>query len=156
MRESQLFVFGDFTLDPRQRLLLRGTEVIGLEPKVFDTLLALVESAGQALTKDELLARVWPDAFVEEGSLTRNISTLRKVLATDGNPQGYIETLSKRGYRFQPVVRAVSANTPDAPEPPAPLAADEPPAPTPNRRPWLIGAAAAMALLAVAAAAAGL
>ena len=156
MRESQLFVFGDFTLDPRQRLLLRGTEVIGLEPKVFDTLLALVESAGQALTKDELLARVWPDAFVEEGSLTRNISTLRKVLATDGNPQGYIETLSKRGYRFQPVVRAVSANTPDASELPAPLAADEPPAPTPNRRPWLIGAAAAMALLAVAAAAAGL
>src|SRR6185503_17613195 len=104
MRESQLFVFGDFTLDPRQRLLLRGTEVIGLEPKVFDT----------------LLARVWPDAFVEEGSLTRNISTLRKILATDGNPQGYIETLSKRGYRFQPVVRAVPADTPAAPERPVP------------------------------------
>jgi TolB-like protein/DNA-binding winged helix-turn-helix (wHTH) protein/Flp pilus assembly protein TadD len=139
-----LFVFGNFTLDPRQRLLLRGTEVIGLEPKVFDTLLALVESAGQALTKDELLARVWPDAFVEEGSLTRNISTLRKVLATGDNPQGYIETLSKRGYRFQPVVRAISADTPAAPERPTP--------PAPGRRPWLIVAAAAMALLAVVAA----
>jgi len=152
MRESQLFVFGGFTLDPRQRLLLRGTEVIGLEPKVFDTLLALVESAGQALTKDELLARVWPDAFVEEGSLTRNISTLRKVLATDGNPQGYIETLSKRGYRFQPVVRAVPADTPAAAESAAPSVATEAPAPAPTRRPLLIGVAAAVALLAVAAA----
>ena len=152
MRENQLFVFGDFTLDPRQRLLLRGTEVIGLEPKVFDTLLALVECAGRALTKDELLARVWPDAFVEEGSLTRNISTLRKVLATDGNPQGYIETLSKRGYRFQPVVRAMPADTPAAPDLPAPPVAVEPPAPAPHRRPVLIGVAAAVVLLAVAAA----
>ena len=60
--------------------------------------------------------------FVEEGSLTHNISTLRKVLATGDNPQGYIETLSKRGYRFQPVVRTVPAAEPavaDIPVPPA-------------------------------------
>ena len=90
LNEHHLFAFGDFRLDAGQRLLFRGTEVVPLEPKVFETLLALVEASGRALTKDELLSRVWPDAFVEEGSLTRNVSTLRKVLASDDNPQGYI------------------------------------------------------------------
>ena len=109
LHEHHLFVFGEFSLDAGQRLLFRGSEVVPLEPKVFETLQALVEAAGRALTKDELLARVWRDAFVEEGSLTRNISTLRKALASDDNPQGYIDTLPRRGYRFQPVVERVSA-----------------------------------------------
>jgi TolB-like protein/DNA-binding winged helix-turn-helix (wHTH) protein/Flp pilus assembly protein TadD len=109
LNEHHLFVFGPFRLDTGQRLLFRGIEVVPLEPKVFETLLALVEASGRALTKDELLKRVWPDAFVEEGSLTRNISTLRKALASDDNPQGYIDTLSRRGYRFQPVVERASA-----------------------------------------------
>ena len=132
--EHHLFVFGPFTLDAAQRLLFRGTDVVPLEPKVFETLLALVEASGRALTKDELLSRVWPDAFVEEGSLTRNISTLRKALASDGNPQGYIETLSRRGYRFRPLVERVSA-TPALPAAPAP-SVTEPDAP---RRPGPLG-----------------
>lgn len=109
LQDDRVFAFGTFTLDPGQRLLFRGSDVVALEPKVFDTLLALVESAGRALTKDELLSRVWPDVTVEEGSLTRNVSTLRKVLATDDNPDGFIETLPRRGYRFRPVVRRVPA-----------------------------------------------
>ena len=64
LRDEGLFTFGSFTLDPRQRLLFRGNEVVALEPKVFDTLLALVESAGRALTRDELLATVWPNKRV--------------------------------------------------------------------------------------------
>jgi TolB-like protein/DNA-binding winged helix-turn-helix (wHTH) protein len=129
LHEHHLFVFGPFRLDAAQRLLFRGGEVVPLEPKVFETLLALVEAAGRALTKDELLARVWRDAFVEEGSLTRNISTLRKALASDDNPQGYIDTLPRRGYRFQPVVargsaaRVQPATAPPTAPPAAPLTA---------------------------------
>jgi TolB-like protein/DNA-binding winged helix-turn-helix (wHTH) protein len=163
---SYLFVFGAFRLDPRQRLLFRGDEVVALEPKVLETLLALVEAAGRALTKDELLSRIWPDAFVEEGSLTRNISTLRKVLASDSNPQGYIETLSRRGYRFQPVVQRIAADdaspgsgalpVPD-PTPAIPAAVTPEPAPqlsavraTARRRIWLPLVATAAAALFVA------
>ena len=136
LNEHHLFIFGHFRLDPAQRLLFRGSEVVPLEPKVFETLLALVEAAGRALTKDELLSRVWPDAFVEEGSLTRNISTLRKVLVSDDNPQGYIDTLPRRGYRFQPAVERVAA--PLAwPATAGPSAASAPAAaPAPTRRPW--------------------
>ncbi|HZI79748.1 MAG TPA: winged helix-turn-helix domain-containing protein [Vicinamibacterales bacterium] len=155
MNESDLFVFGDFTVDPRQRLLLRGTEVVGLEPKVFDTLLALVQDAGRALAKDELLSRVWPDAFVEEGSLTRNISTLRKILATADNPQGYIETLSRRGYRFQPVVQRVAPGTSQAvPEPAMTVsrAAEVPVAGATRGRGSLIAATVAASLLVAVAA----
>lgn len=129
LHEHHLFVFGDFTVDAAQRLLFRRGNVVPLEPKVFETLLALVEAAGRALTKDELLSRVWPDAFVEEGSLTRNISTLRKALASGDNPQGYIDTLPRRGYRFQPVVERVSATplpSPTAsPSTPGPVRAAE-------------------------------
>ena len=155
--DHDLFAFGPFTLDPRQRLLFKGSDVVPLEPKVCDTLVALVEAAGRALTKDELLSRIWPDAFVEEGSLTRNISTLRKVLATADNPQGYIDTLSRRGYRFQPVVRRLTADAPAtvpaAPdEPAAPVAPPQLPDAAPGRR-WLRLAAAAAALFAVAVAA---
>jgi TolB-like protein/DNA-binding winged helix-turn-helix (wHTH) protein/Flp pilus assembly protein TadD len=162
LNEHHLFVFGPFRLDAAQRLLFRGTEVVPLEPKVFETLLALVEAAGRALTKDDLLSRVWPDAFVEEGSLTRNISTLRKVLGSDDNPQGYIETLPRRGYRFQPVVERVSP-TPVLPAAPAPPAVPEPvpvpavadaggPSAAPRFR-WLVIAGATVAALVVVGAA---
>jgi TolB-like protein/DNA-binding winged helix-turn-helix (wHTH) protein len=154
----ELFVFGDFTLDPRQRLLFRGGEVVALEPKVFETLLALVQSAGQALTKDDLLSRVWPDVAVEEGSLTRNVSTLRKVLATSENPQGFIDTLPRHGYRFHSVVRRVAAApadvaTPEVPdrEVEAPALAEAAVLVAPRRR-WFPIAAGIAALLVAAAA----
>lgn len=151
-QDDHVFVFGTFTLDPRQRLLFRGGDVVALEPKVFDTLLALAESAGRVVTKDELLARVWPDVTVEEGSLTRNVSTLRKALATGDTQDGFIDTLPRRGYRFHPVVRRV------VPEP-AGATADGPasevqtPAPVvSSRRPWRpIAAAIAVCLTALAA-----
>src|SRR4051794_4730844 len=168
LNQHHLFVFGRFRLDAAERLLFRGTELVPLEPKVFETLLTLVEASGRALTKDELLSRVWPDAFVEEGSLTRNISTLRKVLASDENPQGYIETLSRRGYRFQPVVERVSVTpvTPAASIVPAASAPTPAPRPAPAfieaerpvsaprfRWPTIAGVTAAALLVVVAAAA---
>lgn len=100
--------FGTFRIDREQRLLFSGTEIVPLAPKTFDTLLALVEGQGRIVEKDALLKRVWPDTFVEEGSLARNVSILRKTLGRGDDDQTYIETVPKRGYRFVANVKPVS------------------------------------------------
>src|SRR5438445_508644 len=92
--------FGPYRLDRDQRLLFRGSEIIPLAPRLYDTLLALVESGGRVIDKDDLLRRIWQDAYVEEGSLTRNVSTLRRVLGERPSDHTYIVTVAKRGYRF--------------------------------------------------------
>jgi TolB-like protein/Tfp pilus assembly protein PilF len=92
--------FGPFRLDPRARVLYRGDTDVQLPPKAAETLVVLVENAGELVEKEELLRRVWPDVVVGEGSLTRTISVLRKALGTRGNGEEYIVTASKRGYRF--------------------------------------------------------
>jgi len=104
---KHLYAFGPFRLDPVQRLLFREGEVVSLTPKALDTLLALVESRGTLLTKDELLDKVWPGTFVEEVTLAKNISTLRKAIGEAPGGGEYIETHSKRGYRFVAEVRNV-------------------------------------------------
>ena len=86
--------------DVGERRLLRGAEPVRLSPKAHEVLAALVRQQGRLVTKDELLARVWPDAFVEEAILTVHISALRKALGKDKGAQGYIETVSRLGYRF--------------------------------------------------------
>src|SRR6185436_7077348 len=74
--------------------------VVSLTPKLVDTLFLLVENNGHVLSKDQLMDSLWPNTFVEESSLTQNISLLRKALAETGETQQYIETIPKRGYRF--------------------------------------------------------
>ena len=64
----RFYEFGPFRLDPAERMLLRGNEIVLLTPKAFDTLHLLVRNSGHLLEKDELLRAVWPDTFVEEGS----------------------------------------------------------------------------------------
>src|SRR5262245_7080478 len=97
---NQIYEFGDFQLDPRERLLLRRGKPVSLTPKAFETLLALVERSGHVLEKDELLKQVWADTVVEEVNLARNIWTLRKALG-DGNAEHrYIETVPTVRYRF--------------------------------------------------------
>src|SRR6516165_307474 len=93
----ELYEFGPFRLEPAERKLLRGNEIVVLTPKAFDTLVLLVRNSGHLLEKDELIRTLWPDSFVEEGNLTSNISILRKAL---GDDPAYIETVPKRGYRF--------------------------------------------------------
>ena len=102
---KQIYEFGSFRLDAAERMLLRDGVPVPLTPKAFDTLLVLVENSGHLLDKDDLMKTVWPDAFVEEGGLTRNISSLRKALANDSGEEHYIETVPKRGYRFTASVR---------------------------------------------------
>jgi TolB-like protein/DNA-binding winged helix-turn-helix (wHTH) protein/Tfp pilus assembly protein PilF len=98
----QLYEFGPFRLDPTERKLLRGNEIVALTPKAFDTLLLLVRNSGHLLEKDELITMLWPDSFVEEGSLSNNIFLLRKALGED---PAFIETVPRRGYRFIGAVR---------------------------------------------------
>ena len=97
---QRYYEFGCFRIDAFKRLLLREGEVVPLTPKAFDTLLALVESGGQVVQKDELMNRVWPDSYVEEGNLTYNISTLRKALGERPGENLYIVTVPGRGYCF--------------------------------------------------------
>src|SRR5262245_54382807 len=121
---KQIYEFGPYRLDAAQRLLMRDGEVIPLQPKVFDLLLALVERHGRLLEKDELMKLVWPDAIVEEANLANNISILRKTLSENG--ERFVETVPKRGYRFvapmreqeqQVSVEAEPAVLPSAPDP---------------------------------------
>ena len=100
LKERHLYEFGPFRLEPAEHLLLRNGQVIPLAPKVFDTLLVLVQNSGHLVDKDELLRRVWPDTFVEEGNLTKNIFALRKILEGGRKGEKFIETIPKRGYRF--------------------------------------------------------
>jgi DNA-binding winged helix-turn-helix (wHTH) protein/TolB-like protein/predicted Zn-dependent protease len=102
------YEFGSFRLDVAERTLRRGVETVPLNPKVFDTLLALVRAGGRVVLKEELLKAVWPDSYVEEGSLTHNISVLRKALEGTGEGRKYIETVPRRGYRFIAEVRGRS------------------------------------------------
>ncbi|HKP86132.1 MAG TPA: DPP IV N-terminal domain-containing protein [Blastocatellia bacterium] len=103
-----LYEFGLFRLDPANRLLLRDKESVPLKPKVFDTLLVLVEQSGRTLTKQELMEAIWPDTAVEENNLTQNISILRKVLGLSPDGRHYIETIPRHGYRFaQPVIEVL-------------------------------------------------
>lgn len=92
--------FGEFTLDVVERRLLRGMTPQALSPKAFELLVVLVRARGRLVTKPDLLARVWPDVFVEEGILTVHVSALRKVLDASAGSDGRIETVRGAGYRF--------------------------------------------------------
>jgi len=94
------YFFGEFRLDARQRALFRQQELIALTPKSLETLLFLVERHGQIVDKKEILEAVWPETFVEEVSLARNVSLLRKALSDHQEGHAFIETIPKRGYRF--------------------------------------------------------
>ena len=110
--EAQSYAFGPFRLLPGERILRRGHQVLTLPPKAFETLLLLVRNPGHLMRKEDLLTALWSDSFVEEGSLTRQISLLRKVLADAGAAGAYIQTVPKVGYRFLPPVTRTWASGP--------------------------------------------
>jgi TolB-like protein len=104
---SNFYEFGPFRLDTQRCLLLREGVPMNLSPKAFETLLVLVENNGRVMKKEELIARIWPNSFVEEGNLTQNIFVLRKALGEGPNEHRYIVTIPGQGYRFVAPVRAV-------------------------------------------------
>ena len=99
-QDNHSYEFGRFRLKVAERVLLREGELVPLTPKVFDILVTLVEHGGQVVAKDDLMKRVWPNTFVEEGNLTQNISLLRKALGESPGGLQFIETVPRRGYRF--------------------------------------------------------
>jgi DNA-binding winged helix-turn-helix (wHTH) protein/tetratricopeptide (TPR) repeat protein len=104
------YEFGQFVVDVRERAMRRNGTQVPLTPKAFDTLVVLLRHHGRLVTKDELMRQVWPDSFVEEGSLTFNIGALRRALGhCDIDP--YIQTVPRHGYRFvaETSARGVSA-----------------------------------------------
>jgi DNA-binding winged helix-turn-helix (wHTH) protein len=103
----RLIEFGDFQVNLTERELLRDGRAVPLTLKAFDVLLTLVENQGHIVEKVRLMEAVWPDSFVEESNLTRNVSTLRQVLGDTRDEPRYIETIAKRGYRFIASVREV-------------------------------------------------
>src|SRR5260370_5645857 len=90
---KELYEFGPFRVDPEKQVLLRGCEPIALTPKAFRLLLVLVRRSNQIVTKDEIMMAVWPNTFVEETNLTRNVFALRKALGEDAQNR-YIITVS--------------------------------------------------------------
>ena len=104
---TETYCFGPFRVDVQKQTLLRGGEPIALTPKAFQLLVALLRHHSEIVTKDELMKTVWPDTFVEETNLTRNIFALRKALGeTDQNR--YIVTVPGQGYRLAEDVHLVT------------------------------------------------
>jgi TolB-like protein/DNA-binding winged helix-turn-helix (wHTH) protein/Tfp pilus assembly protein PilF len=104
-QSGPIYQFGTFCLNAHKKLLWRDGEPVPLAPKVLETLLVLIEHRDRAVSKDELLERIWDGTVVEEGGLTRNISVLRKALGETPDEHTYIVTLPGRGYRFVADVR---------------------------------------------------
>src|SRR5262249_45528673 len=107
-QDNSIYEFGPFRLDPAEKTLSKDGESVALTPKAFDTLLILIEKSGRLVEKEELMKQLWPDTFVEENSLSQNIYLVRKALGEESQGARYIETVPRRGYRFNAPVREVS------------------------------------------------
>ena len=115
----RFFEFESFRLDADKRVLLRSTgEIVPLAPKAFQTLLTLLEEAGDVVTKARLIAAVWPDTYVEENNLNQTVLALRRALGERLDGRAYIETVPRQGYRFVAPVNVTTG--PVAPVAPMP------------------------------------
>ncbi|MEX3940510.1 winged helix-turn-helix domain-containing protein [Paraburkholderia sp. BR10937] len=107
---GESFLFGSFELIPAQRMLFNGGSAVRVGNRALEILVALVERGGELVTKQELMARAWPNTVVEESNLKVQIAALRKALGEGPHDQRYLTTVVGRGYRFvAPVKRALSA-----------------------------------------------
>lgn len=109
--EHIVYVFDSFKLDRARLMLYRGEAEVTLPPKAVETLAILVENRGEIVSKDDLIEAVWKDAFVEDSNLSHYLYVLRKALGARNDGKPYIETLRRRGYRFNGDTRLLkSAN----------------------------------------------
>src|SRR5258707_15477120 len=122
--------FGPYRLLAAQRLLLEGDRPVRLGSRAFDILAALVERAGEVVGKEQLIARAWPQTFVEESNLKIQVSALRRALGDGQDGHRYVITVPGRGYNFVAPVRREEALR----------AASAPPAPstTPHNLPFAV------------------
>jgi eukaryotic-like serine/threonine-protein kinase len=144
----ELYEFGPFRVDAEREILLRADDPVALPPKAFQVLLVLIRHNQEMVTKDDLMKEVWPDTFVEETNLSRNIFLLRKALGESPQDHRYILTVPGRGYRLAESVRLipereVSIISANQTRLQVQVKESKP-------RHWLIGAIAAAALLVIA------
>jgi len=111
--QPHIYEFGDFRVDSGRRILFHAHNQIPLTPKVFDTLVLLVENHGQVLDKKELMSAIWPDTAVEENNLNQNVSTLRRIFGETRGENRYIATVPGKGYCFTAPVRTATPPTPE-------------------------------------------
>ena len=104
--ELSVFEFGDFRFDADTPVLWRGGRVVPVTPKALELLRALVERGGDVVSKAELMCRVWPDTIVEEGSLTVLVAALRRAVDPRADGGSYIQTVPRRGYRFDATLKS--------------------------------------------------
>ena len=110
--EKHHFEFADFRLYPHERLLIKDETRVPLTPRILDLLIVLVERKGELVSKEALLNLVWTDSFVEEGNISRAVSTLRRNLGAQSNGGDFIETVPKLGYRFIAPVKLAEETLP--------------------------------------------
>lgn len=110
--KDQIFEFGEYRLDARERRVWRGDALVSLSPKTFDLLLVMLQGAGRLLEKDYLIRSVWPDSYVQDANLSVHVASLRKILGKDSVTEQFIETVPKVGYRFVvPVSRLLGSES---------------------------------------------
>ena len=105
--DERIYEFEGFRLDASEHELKRGAARITLTPKAVELLTILIERRGQIVTREEILNNLWRDTYVDESNLTVTISMLRKAFGVKANDKHFIETVPKRGYRFNAEVRTL-------------------------------------------------
>jgi TolB-like protein/DNA-binding winged helix-turn-helix (wHTH) protein/Tfp pilus assembly protein PilF len=121
-----IYQFVGYRLDVQERLLLRDGCAVSITPKIFDALLLFVENPSRLLAKDEIMRSVWPDTHIDEATLTRMISELRKTLGERAGEANFVQTVPKRGYRFVAPVEVVPELVPVEPLVPLPVVTAQP------------------------------
>lgn len=110
LNSAAVLQFGPYVYHPRQRLILDGDRPLRMGGRALDILQVLVQRAGSVVSKDELIAEVWPTSVVEEINLRVHIAALRRALGDGQNGQRYIVNIPQRGYSFVAVVQQVPAS----------------------------------------------
>ncbi len=106
--KTNKFKFDEFLFDAQEKVLFREGKPVSITPKVFELLLVLIENHGHLVEKNELIKKVWADSFVEDGNLAYTMRLLRIALGDDKQNPRFIETVSRRGYRFIAEVREIT------------------------------------------------
>lgn len=109
-RGDHIYEFGEFRLQTEDGTLWRGNDRVAVTQKAIEMLTLLVENQGRVVTRDEIIERLWPDTFVDENNLSVTVSMLRKAFGENADAAKLIETIPRKGYRFNGNV-AVSSNS---------------------------------------------
>src|SRR5688572_2016330 len=111
--------FGPFRLDTAAYQLIKDDKPLDVPPKVIDLLALLISQPSALVTKDAILARLWPDVAVTDNAITQVVSELRQALGDDSGAPTYVQTVPRRGYRFIGEVSAVGVAAASVPTPAA-------------------------------------